>query len=254
MATVRQLTALDETLMVTPRPGGGVCATCFNLVDQAHARCYACQHGGHALAAMLPISYSIGRQQLHFALAGYKRSGGRVSRHLGVELAAMLWRFLDRHEACLAKAAGVDRFELVTTVPSTDPLRDHEHPLPIVVGELLGLTRTRYERLLHRMEWGTTGRVFDARKFSISRLLCGESVLLIDDTWATGANAQSAAAALRNAGSGPVAALVIGRHVNRDWGQNDRRLRALPPFDWNVCALCASPAARQGSGLEATPP
>jgi orotate phosphoribosyltransferase len=64
-------------------------------------------------------------------------------------------------------------------------------------------------------------------------------VLLIDDTWTTGANAQSAAAALKDAGAGPVAAVVIGRHLNRDWHENDRRLRALTtPFDWGHCVLC----------------
>src|SRR5438105_152605 len=144
MATVRQLTALDETFMVTPRPGPGVCRTCFNLVE-GYDRCYACVHGGGALAAMLPISYSVAHEQLHRALASYKRTGGRVSRHLGVELAAMLWRFLDRHEDCLARATATDGFELVTTVPSTDPERDQEHPLRSIVGNMAGPTRSRYE-------------------------------------------------------------------------------------------------------------
>jgi orotate phosphoribosyltransferase len=64
-------------------------------------------------------------------------------------------------------------------------------------------------------------------------------VLLVDDTWTTGANAQSAAAALKRAGAGAVAAVVIGRHVNRDWNDNDRRLRQIPtPFDWSRCMFC----------------
>ena len=64
-------------------------------------------------------------------------------------------------------------------------------------------------------------------------------MLLIDDTWTTGANAQSAAAALKDAGAGTVAAVVIGRHLNRDWHENDLRLRALgESFDWEHCALC----------------
>jgi orotate phosphoribosyltransferase len=68
-------------------------------------------------------------------------------------------------------------------------------------------------------------------------------VLLIDDTWTTGANAQSAAAALKSAGAGPVAAVVIGRHLNREWHENDRRLRGITrPFDWSHCALCADPS------------
>ena len=65
-------------------------------------------------------------------------------------------------------------------------------------------------------------------------------MLLIDDTWTTGASAQSAAAALKQAGAGAVVALVIGRHLKRDWHENDRRLRGIArPFDWCRCAFCA---------------
>ena len=71
-----------------------------------------------------------------------------------------------------------------------------------------------------------------------------ESVLLIDDTWTTGASAQSAAAALKAAGAEHVAAVVIGRHLNREWHENDRRIRGIArPFDWQACALCAEPVA-----------
>ena len=171
MATVRQLTALDETSMITPRPGPGVCTMCFNLIE-GHERCYACDHGGGALAAMLPITYSIGHAQLHHALASYKRTGGRVSRHLTVELAAMLWRFLDRHEACLARAAGLERFEVVTTVPSTDRMNDREHPLQVVVADFVGLTRGRHESLLYRSETRAEAHVFESRRFAVSRPLC----------------------------------------------------------------------------------
>jgi adenine/guanine phosphoribosyltransferase-like PRPP-binding protein len=78
-----------------------------------------------------------------------------------------------------------------------------------------------------------------------TRRLDDEPVLLVDDTWTTGSNAQSAAAALKRAGAGPVAALVIGRHLNRGYRDNDRRLRAIPtPFDWSACAICAKPKAQ----------
>ena len=84
-------------------------------------------------------------------------------------------------------------------------------------------------------------RAFDADKYIAVRALDGEPVLLIDDTWTTGANAQSAAAALRAAGAGPLAAVVVGRHVSRGWNENDSQLRALDePFDWSRCPLCAS--------------
>jgi orotate phosphoribosyltransferase len=95
--------------------------------------------------------------------------------------------------------------------------------------------------LLRRSSLEVAPRTFDRGKFEAVRSLHGEAVLLIDDTWTTGASAQTAAAALRHAGAGPVAAVVIGRHLNREWHENDRRLRSIArPFDWDRCALCAT--------------
>jgi hypothetical protein len=241
MAAARELTGLYENFMLSPRRGPAVCETCFNLTT-GYDRCYACAHVGGALAAMVPISYSVAGEQLNRALACYKRIDGVIARRLGIELAAVLWRFLDAHEQCLATAAETRTFQLVTTVPSGDASRDEHHPLHWIVGELVGPTRDRYERVLRRSAYQTPARAFSPRKYLATRMLEGQSVLLIDDTWTTGANAHSAAAALYEAGSGTVAAAVIGRHINRSWGENDRRLNAQSRFDWNTCALCARKA------------
>lgn len=223
--------------MLTPVRGSGVCDVCFNLTA-GYRRCYPCTHGHRVLDAVVPISYSVGGEQLHHALAAYKRLNGEVARRLGTELAAVLWRFLVAHERCLARASGTSSFAVVTTVPSGQRGRDERHPLRWIAGELAGPTRGRYEPLLQRSDVGVEPRTFDAAKFASRHPLGGEPVLLIDDTWTTGANAQSAAAALKAAGAGVVAAAVIGRHINRDWNDNDRWLQELPPFDWSRCALC----------------
>jgi hypothetical protein len=236
--SVAELSALYENVMLGPRRGPDVCARCFNFTA-GYQVCYACAHGEPVLDAMAPISYSVAREQLHHALASYKRLDGDVARRLGAILAAVLWRFIAGHEACLARAAGVGGFDVVTTVPSGDRSRDERHPLPWIVGELVGPTRDRYERLLVRSEAPVPRREFSPQKFLVTRPV-GGSVLLIDDTWTTGASAQSAAAALRNAGAERTAAVVIGRHLNREWHENDRRLRGIArPFDWTQCACCA---------------
>lgn len=242
MPTVLELTALYENFMLGPRRGAGVCSTCFNFTD-GYELCYACAHGQAWLDAVAPISYSVAREQLHHALASYKRLSGDVSRRLGAELAAVLWRFLAEHERCVARSAGMASFDLVTTVPSGERERDEHHPLRWIVGELVGPTRRRHERLLRRSQLETGSRELDPRKYTVVRDLGGESVLLIDDTWTTGASAQSAAAALKAAGAGPTAAVVIGRHLNREWHRNDQRLRGIVrPFDWSRCAFCATQA------------
>jgi len=247
MPSVRELSALYEDVMLSPRRGPGVCSTCFNFTD-GYARCYACDHGRLVLDAVVPISYSVAREQLHHALASYKRLEGDVGRRLGACLAAILWRFLAEHERCVAHAAGADRFELVTVVPSGHGFRDERHPLRRIVGELVGPTRERHERLLRRSDAEAKPRSFSPEKFVAIQPIEGRSVLLIDDTWTTGASAQSAGAALKAAGADRTAAIVIGRHLNRGWHENDKRIRGIArPFDWSKCALCAEATAVAGA-------
>ncbi|MBV9197605.1 MAG: hypothetical protein JO168_26015 [Solirubrobacterales bacterium] len=239
MPTVRELTALYENFLLGPRPGEGVCVTCFNLTD-GYRRCYACTRSEAWLDAFAPVSYSPAHEQLHHVLACYKRVTGERARRSAAELAAILWRYVSAHEQCVAQAAGAEFFPLVTTVPSADPARDDSHPLRRIVGELVGVTRERHRRLLRPSAMALEPRAFSPRRFEALGRLSGEAVLLIDDTWTTGANAQSAAATLKAAGAGPVGAVVIGRHINRQWRENDRRLSAIPqPFDWARCVLCA---------------
>lgn len=240
MPTVAELTGLYGNFMIGPRPGRDVCRRCFNLTD-GFDRCYACLKAPGWLDAMAPISYSVAHEQLHHVLASYKRSTGALARRQCVELAAVLWRHLARHERCVARAAGAAQFDVITTVPSSDRERDDTHPLHCIVAELVQPARRRHARLLMGSPHDhPEPHAFSAQKYEPTGDLSGQAVLLIDDTWTTGANAQSAAAALKFAGARSVAAIVIGRHINREWGRNDQRLRDLAtPFDWNRCALCA---------------
>jgi predicted amidophosphoribosyltransferase len=238
--SVVELSEPYAEFLLSPLRGPGVCEVCFDFTPGGR-RCSRCSGADDALSAFAPISYSIGGEQLHHALLGYKRLTDRAARQLERELGAVLWRFLSAHEACVARAARVDAFEIVATVPSGDRDRDLDHPMRGIVGELVGPTHDRYKLLLTRSVADVAPRTVEAKKFKSLRALDGESVLLIDDTWTTGASAQSAAAALREAGAGAIAAVAIGRHVNREWGDNDRRLQALAQqaFDWDRCALCA---------------
>ena len=236
MPSVQELSSPYGNFMLGPRPGSGVCEVCFDLTA-GPPRCHHCAHPAPEIAAVAPVSYSVAHEQLHHALAAYKRAPDPTARAFRRELAAVLWRYLDRHEACLARAAGVDAFTVVTTVPSGTRERDASHPLRHIVGELVGPTRDRYSPLLRRTDTRVSPRTADANKYDARQALNEHAVLLIDDTWTTGASARSAALALRRAGAGTIAVLVLGRHLHRDYRDNARRLSALPtPFDWDDCA------------------
>ncbi len=90
------------------------------------------------------------------------------------------------------------------------------------------------------MHRGASRSYSPLRYFAFAEL-AGARALLIDDLWTTGSSAQSAAAALRAAGAEVVAMVVIGRHLNRGWAQNDLRLQRLKGnFSAGTCPLCAS--------------
>ncbi len=241
---VDEASASYESAMRNPLAAGpGICEVCHTFIDPQYSRCYPCMHQHQWLDAVVPISYSEHGGQLHLALRGYKDGYSPAERGFATpRLAAILWYFLEAHERCVADAVGVDRFDVVTTVPSSTPERDEAR------GNLRWIVSTcepinaRFERVLR-----ATGRVPEGRDLAIERyrserLLTGETVLLIDDTWTTGGHAQSAAAALKAAGATTVALVVIGRHVKPWWVPGPgpetvgELLGLLPkPFDWTSC-------------------
>ncbi len=187
------------------------------------------------LDAVLPISWSVAGGPLNRALRGYKDDPLDVVRQeAAAGLAAVLERFLCAHEACAAAAAGVAAFSLVTTVPARadrnrGPLRALVRGCPSVVG--------RYARALAPAGERPPPHRFAAERFRALMRLDGAAVLLIDDTWTTGASAQSAAHALKRAGARRVALIVVGRHVNAGFDDGCAWLGCAPPFRWDTCAV-----------------
>jgi predicted amidophosphoribosyltransferase len=249
----RRFTYSGAERLLAPRRGPGVCPRCLNLTDSDVGLCRACRSCDNHLAAVVPISYSVGGEWLHQLVAAYKRDADPSVPDAAAELASILDRFLALHETCVAAATCVERFSLVTSIPSGDPVRDELHPLRRIVGDLASATAGRYARLLHTAAGPPPGRRFNPRRYRVTGPLHGEPVLLIDDMWTSGASAQSAAAALRAAGAGPVAAVVIARHLNRSWDRNDARLRGIERrgFTFSRCVACSEPepAGLQGSAV-----
>jgi orotate phosphoribosyltransferase-like protein len=164
----------------------------------------------------------------------------RVRRRLEIRLAAVLWRFLGQHEAHIAAAVGVSRFDIVTTVPGTRP-REGGHPLTHIVGTLVGQTRDRYQPALEPgPEASAEGRAVLLGRYRATQAIAGDpAVLLIDDTWTTGGRAQSAAIALHDAGAAKVAVVVLGRHFDRGFGSGETYYQQakVREFTWDSCCL-----------------
>lgn len=227
-------------------PGPGVCGVCWTAVSQGFHLCFQCNKAHSSFRqgladAVVPIALAVKREQLAHELWHYKYDVDQTVRsRLTRRLGAVLWRFLGQHEKHIAAAVGVPEFSIATTVPGTQQ-REGAHPLEYIVGTLVGQTKDRYEPLLaFRRGSAAAKHSLAADRYSATRPLPkGAAVLLIDDTWTTGGNAQSAALALRAAGAGKVAIVVIGRHFDRSFGDCEAYYRQArsTSFTWDSCCL-----------------
>lgn len=244
--TVEEASETYEHAMRNVQPAGpGICSTCKTFIDPSFDRCYRCNQLPDLLDAVVPITYSEHLGQMHTALRNYKEAPEQAARYARVRLTAILWRFLAAHERCVAREVGVESFDLVTTVPSSTPERDERRAsLRTIVGWCKPVA-DRLERVLRPTGRVPPGREFDPDRYQSSEDVSARDVLLIDDTWASGAHAQCAASALQSAGCRRVALVVIGRHIQPEWkvgGRTSGELLEEVPlrFDWGACAVHAS--------------
>ena len=223
-------------LSAPPPARRGLCAACRIPVPAANARCYPCGLHAETLPGLLadvvvPVCYAVKGSEHARNLWLYKsgRPGAGPAR---AAIRALLVVFLREHGQCVWRAAGMTMPTHLAVVPSGRG-RCRPHPLQALAGPCLALPPAGLELRL-RDEPGT--RDLDADRFRAAPVP-GADVLLLDDTWTTGASAQSACAALRLAGARSVAIVVLGRHVSAA-----RLPAAAMPFRPSRCTVHARAA------------
>jgi hypothetical protein len=196
------------------------CRTCRGPVQAGFARCYQCdlahaRCGGLLADVVAPVAYAVKGGRLAGDLWRYK-SGAAGATEAGARLAAMLAGYLRGHDDQVWRAAGMAAApELVAVVPSGQG-RPGPHPLLGIVASCVDVPVVS----LSSAPGGAARRrgLGDGVGVGWPRVgggpVAGADVLLVDDTWVSGASAQSAAAALKAAGARRVALVVIGRHVD----------------------------------------
>ena len=187
---------------------------CRGPVSPDFARCYQC--GRHDLLgrglladAVVPISYAIRGTAFADDLWRYK-AWPAPAAPARASVLALLLAFLADHGACVWGHAGMLPPGFLAVVP-TGAGRPGPHPLLALISPYLRLPACTLA-----IRPGRQGRDLDLDRFRAGPIPAGADVLLVDDTWVTGASAQSAAAALKLAGARHVAVVVLGRHVNPD--------------------------------------
>ena len=189
---------------------------------------------------------------LYTVLMGYKESPVPEARARYTPMVlALVDEFFAAHADCLARDAPVD---LVLVVPST--ARPSGAPLAAVAGLGDVVRRRLGARLaadllcrgpgsLRHMRPRRDGFVVPAARRSAVQ---GRHVLVLDDTYVSGARAQSASAALRLAQAASVQIVTAGRVLRpeRVPGHAEFLRRAAPPTsnsEGSVCRVCVQTAA-----------
>lgn len=208
-----QVSLLAEGLTApSPRPGPGTCARCRGPAGPSRARCYQCHLQAEYLRGLLPdvvvpVAYAAktGKHARNLWLYKSARPGAASAR---AALGTLLAVFLRDHGRCVWRSAQIARPTHVALVPSGRG-RPGQHPLQALAAPL-ALPRAG---LSPRSAGSGPACGPDPERFAAQRVP-GASVLLLDDTWTSGASATAAAAALRLAGARSVAVIVLGRHLD----------------------------------------
>ena len=147
MATVQEFSDPYANHLRPVLPAGpGVCVICHTSALGGFAECFACREARLTLPVLADavnfVALAVKDEQLARDLSVYKDARYEAARQPLLGLAAVLWRWLYHHEQCVATAAGVRTFPVITTVPTT---KDRAyHPLTRLVGTLIGHTSARY--------------------------------------------------------------------------------------------------------------
>lgn len=239
MATAEEITdPLIDNYTRVPPAQPGICRVCHGpVVNPDYDLCYVCewkirQRLSYLTEPVVPISLAGPLGAFHHSLKYYKEPGSEAAT-LQTQLAALLHRFLTIHRGCIVSAAGSD-WDTITSVPSSRGRIPH--PLEAVIRRS-SLLEPKFVPLLARGP-GDVGHQRPSDDAYVPQgEVAGRRILLIDDTYTSGARAQSAACALRLAGASVVAIVAIERHVNPDFSPGFLERSGEIPFDFETCCL-----------------
>lgn len=224
----------------------GLCVVCSTPVSEGYLRCRACSQIGPSpgrigrsseMADRIAfLTYAVEGGQAYSVLRGYKKPSVQ-DRYWTAAATWVVW-FLGRHGHCAQELAGSATAGWAwATVPSARSGRTGEHPLHFIVRQVWGKTYPEARLSLSAGAEGQ-GRGYDPGKFTADAVVPGSHVILIDDSWTTGANVQSAATALKAAGASQVSAMLLARLLRDSWEPTRQFIASgglRAPFDPNLC-------------------
>jgi len=214
------------------------CRVCAAPVD-GFDRCWRCEQArriGGVADLVAPLTYAIAGTPSAALVRDYKNHPVRSVRQCHSALINGLVRLgITRHERCIGCAAGL-AVSCRLVIPSLTS-RPGRHPF----AELAQMVNAASDAvaLMPAPDARCDRAINDKFVLQPAARLDGQHVLILDDVWTTGSNAQSAALAVRRAGAAAVSVLVVGR-----WLSPDRRgtanfiaTRLQRDYDPDICPV-----------------
>jgi len=187
------------------------CAVCTTPVG-GYRFCWRCRQHRRApdvADLVAPLIYAIDGASSAELLRNYKNHPKRAERERCARIVGELLRMaISHHQPCIASSVGQPVATRVV-IPSltsrmgTHPMVSIAHSLDLMSDVVLAPSLD-----------ARCDRAVDADKFIVEGTVVGQHVMVIDDVWTTGSNAQSASLALRRAGASAVSVVVIARWLD----------------------------------------
>jgi hypothetical protein len=215
-----------------PSSGRPLCSMC-----QWHADNYGVRLADHIFVLTYAQGYHPQRlhQSVHM-MTQYKAPRPSALAQENVALLMLIATYL--HGPCMQQAARSD-WQTLTFVPSVRH-PGISHPVVDVARHVVGMPESA--RMVLELGPGASdeNRIVRDDRFVVPPTdqgkVAGRHVLVIDDTWTSGAKLQSAAVTLKNAGAAKVTGICVARWCRHDWPEHAQLLNSLDtPYDALTC-------------------
>lgn len=219
------------------REAGITCEVCATPLtpDLGYRRCFQCQ--GHPRAGLSlanrvgALVYAIeGDSQIYKIVQNYK-APAYDETNLPRLMSAMLALGLRAHYSCARRLAGFDHqgWAVVPSTKGRSKLREL----------VLGIGAPAAQEVPISFIGPGGGRSLRPELWAIGEdAIVPPHVVVVDDSWVTGSNAQSVAAMLRAAGAEQISIFTAARVMRSDYGPNPEFIRsrlAGDSFNWERC-------------------
>lgn len=236
---------------------GHVCPVCAGPKKTEYELCIACageaqqafalRMDGVALADIVRFGhYAYKGEQMYRVMQGYKNADDPSASEYQKDIKYIAADALTVHYPCIAKIAG-GMPTAWATIPSTRSSPNYGKPHILTKLVTPFMARKGIQKLQLQANAEKTHNHIDPRVFSLateSQQPDFAHVLLIEDSWTTGATVQSAAAMLRLRGAAYITVYCMSRIIDLDWiecnlgskvAEGFRRLSYKDQCPWRLC-------------------